>query len=291
MISLAGAMNGSERCKEYEGLARKVVELSNADKIRIPLSLSHVVETGKIKGDRHFRVREFMGVISKLNVIVPPISREGRMVVNKLLRVQNRHPIHAYVLPHGSYGACLDADEANMFKNIATYFAPIPLSSCFRSGISDDVITAYVTGANNYSKDFLKKFNERKKEQKHSLLREELLINNLNFMLSQGRLPRGKESRFKRMVKKYEPEDLLRLAPFHYNKCLLEYERLKTGVLQRNDFFDVLSLSTAMPYCDVVVFESAFTNLARTAKIPGARLFSTKQKEIKEFEAFLDTLA
>lgn len=288
MIMLAGAMNGSERCREYEGLAHRVMELADADKVRFPASISHVIETQKLPPHRRAPVRKFISELSKGNVIAPVYRQEGVQLVNNMLR-RKVQSLKEDVFPRpGERLFQLTKDELDLRQRISYYFPVSPFENRVYSGVTDKSITQFMERANDYSNGFLTEFEERKAQQGLSSLREALLATNLNQAISESiwDLDLPSRARLKRVAKKADPEELIEQAPSYQAKFLLEYERLKSGVLQRNDFFDIMALSTAMPYCDAVVFEKTFTNIARVAKVPG-RILSTA-KRMREFEEFLE---
>jgi len=286
MITLAGAMNGSERVREYEGLAQKVLALAENDSIRVPLSFGHVIETQKLSSRRREPVRRFMANLARGNVIAPVYRQEGENLVNYLLRRPTKD-LRDQALPHfENEPISLTKDELDLRKRILFYFSlPIP-GARYDAGVTSETATNFLEGANTYSKNFLEEFKQRKQQQGLSSLREALLATNLNHALSQKHLTLPERARLKRVAKNHDPEELLVRAPTYHAKFLLEYERLKSGALQRNDYFDILALSTTMPYCDLVVFEKTFTNIAKAAKVPGAKLFPTSNK-MKEFEEFI----
>lgn len=287
MITLAGAMNGSERCKQYEGLAHRVMELSDADKVRFPASITHVIETQKLAPKRREPVREFIAKLSKQTLIAPAYRKEGEQVLNYLLR-RPKKSVRDHVVVHPSHSSIqLTQDELSMRKRILFYLYEKSVPGVY-SGVNDASVTGFMENANEYSEGYLSEFNERKEQQGLPSLREALLTTKLNGVISQAWYVHdiATRKRLKRVAGRRDPEELLMQAPSMHAQFLLEYERLKSGALQRNDYFDILALSTAMPYCDAVVFEKTFTNIARAAKVPG-KIFSTA-KNMREFEEFLE---
>lgn len=65
--------------------------------------------------------------------------------------------------------------------------------------------------------------------------------------------------------------ELLQKLPSFYTHSILAYKngrmQPKNRPIHENDFFDIMHLSSAIPYCDVVVTEKKWVDLAKQAKL------------------------
>lgn len=72
--------------------------------------------------------------------------------------------------------------------------------------------------------------------------------------------------------------ELFRTMPTFYSNCALLYRNIKVQArnkpFHKNDFIDTLFLSVAIPYCDIIVTEKKWCNLAHQENLD--KIYSTK---------------
>ena len=72
--------------------------------------------------------------------------------------------------------------------------------------------------------------------------------------------------------------ELLQRLPTFYTNSILTYKngrmQPKDKPLHKNDYFDIMHLSAMLPYCDIVITEKKWVNLAKQAKLD--KIYNTK---------------
>lgn len=106
------------------------------------------------------------------------------------------------------------------------------------------------------------------------------------------------KSDFQRLLYNIEYDDL-RCCPTLKIKNLLEPyifvsdKEIKNKITFRNDIFDIRRISSAIPYCDVLLCDNKWKNCIRKLKIDNEyniKVFSGKSIDLNEFERYLSSL-
>lgn len=70
-------------------------------------------------------------------------------------------------------------------------------------------------------------------------------------------------------------------------------KEVKNNITFKNDLFDIRRISSAIPYCDILLCDSKWKNCLRKLNIDdeyNIKVFSAKSVDLKEFESYLSSL-
>lgn len=70
-------------------------------------------------------------------------------------------------------------------------------------------------------------------------------------------------------------------------------KEVKNNITFKNDLFDIRRISSAIPYCDILLCDSKWKNYLRKLNIDdeyNIKVFSAKSVDLKEFESYLSSL-
>lgn len=291
-IDLAKAINKPDENPQYVDVAVKVLKKVEGDEWIFPISMIHFLETlSRSDPASRGRLSDIMALVAKNHSIKPFISVEHDEFINLFASVHD--PLKMIDI---------NAVDKNLFpamgaESISVTFKrelPVDMKECindFVKNLHGDEKLFSKLMAESYDEKLVSEIHEGDEEAvlNWNEMRENLLNKPKQFRYKIFLLEsfmtqlayRNKKlmSYFKKTREEFLPEsilgdeqrtlDFLEGIPSLNTRCKLMFEVLKNQgrPIQLHDSRDVEFLSTAIPYCDVVITERTWKHAAKVHKL------------------------
>lgn len=283
-IDIARAFYGREDGKDYIEIMSLLTKLSESQKIILPISLTHYIETARPENQsRRERLAKFMISLSKCNSILPFHAVREYEVKNAVLKKINKPPI-------------FDIENAVIGKGLAfTTGGEIGVPEEYKhlkkeiKELESSEATTFELIVNSFDRDLAKEFKdedikllteyEKNRKENQSKYSEEECESLAIFSIVRERIlpilvPFVKEIGL--TVEKFCDLFITRKdwVDFFYSIPTLDIwinlnhlkEMDKNRPLHRNDTNDIAFLTMAIPYCDIVVAEKYWIAMLKRLK-------------------------
>lgn len=291
-IDLAKAINKPDEHPQYVDVAVKVLKKVENNEWIFPISMIHLLETlSRADPESRGRLADIIALIAKNHSIKPFMSVESGEFINLFASVHNPSKMK---------------DIKAINKNLFPAMGAKSISVSFNRELPADMeecINEFVTNLHHDEKLFSKLMAESYDEKliseihdddKQSVLSWKKMRENLlskpkqfrykiflieSFMTQLASRNEKLMSYFGKSREEFLPEsvlcdeqktlDFLEGAPSLNTRCKLMFEILKNQErpIQLHDSRDVEFLSTAIPYCDVVITERTWKHAAKVHKL------------------------
>ncbi len=300
-IELAkGILQGSSGTKMERIINKMRAKIENGE-WAFPLSLIHYIETSKRLNDRtRQELAGVMGYFSKNYTVAPflvyksdeffvslqyldGLISDKLSMKNKIIKPDIANMFGMDFNDFEITSELFVDDEKKSMKNDFLQF--IKNNDMFSRSVAN---LSSEKNATNLQKDaeFYAKYYEEARNQLHDAIRDKhkkyryrgfllkyfmVMFDDELRLLHSNALEKNIDAIFpKKTFKNYESTmNFLCAAPSFHVNATLTYEIMndKHRKLSGNDYFDISFLSTAIPYCDVVVTERSWTSIAKKYKL------------------------
>lgn len=279
-IYLARAYFGKTQDLDEIRLCNMVIKASESEDVIFPLSYSHLVETRKIKDtNKRERLLEFMSNVSKGHTILPFSYTMDAEIRSAILKRRGFHTINIkdFVVRKGfshMFG-CKSKIKGNIPENAKKEMIEwLDSSDAFKNFLKR---LGYHSDENLYINTIKKLEDERSwysEQVKDKNRRKDFVMaRNMMSILTPKIAEICIELHIYTPIFKNRTEkdilDFIKDIPTFYIPFILAYysENDLTKSITINDVFDITHLTTAIPYCDIVVADNVFVGLAKQHRL------------------------
>lgn len=281
-IEFARTANDPTADEQRRAFVAQVFEQVKDGKLRLPLTQTNIYETMKINDQR--RRLDLASLQARLSSGLVVRGRKSRLAVEiGTVLAEHIDTNEAILKPDWFlselfFEAVIDADDENFTPHISTKlveFIRKHPSECMFSYLSTTPEEVRRTAVINFSNgsDHLRSTieNRRKKHANETLAMRRriysalLLLNDLEFIISVARKIGLLWTSVSDIGDKLARHIITKTPTYYIERELALRLEAENRAIEENDFRDMQSFCAVIPYCDLVIGEKLFINLARQA--------------------------